>query len=440
MTADVTHHSPVPKIKHLVSSDDSEDGSMLIKLETNSDLEAESLEEDCIENIVILRTEGNYKGAKSKNKKSTAEQLIWFDPEITTNRSIILKRTTELDLHLQNLQTIMRCSNATPLRMHGKWYTCCFCPERYEKTAALKRHTVEKHPDGKAAIVGRNISELIIRVDITGLECNLCKTKIGELEKLTKHLKEEHSQRIHTRIKNYMIPFKFDTGNELTCVICEHVFHNFKMLVQHMHVHYPNFVCGSCGNGFVNQRSYQHHASRHANGEHKCEKCKRIFDNDAKLKVHERSVHQGFNKRNKCDFCEERFVGYIAKKAHMIKVHGLPEIQVKCPACEKTFKNHKYLAIHKRTFHMMEKRHKCTECDKMFFSTHEVKQHMLTHTGQRDFQCIICSKSYGRKSTLREHMRIHADDRRFKCEHCGIAFVQKCSWRGHMRSKHGEEV
>ncbi|XP_048003784.1 zinc finger protein 570-like [Leguminivora glycinivorella] len=284
------------------------------------------------------------------------------------------------------------------------------------------------------------MSELIIRVDITGLECKLCNTEIGELEKLTKHLKDEHSQRIYTRIKNYMIPFKFDTGNELTCVICEHVFHNFKTLVQHMHMHYPNFVCGSCGSGFVNQRSYQHHASRHANGEFKCAKCQRVFDNKTKLKTHQRSVHQGYNKRNKCDFCEERFVGYVAKTSHMIEVHGMTELQVKCPACEKTFKNHKYLAIHKRTFHMMEKRHKCTECDKMFFSTHGLKQHMLTHTGKRDFQCVVCSKSYGRKSTLREHMRIHADDRRFKCEHCGIAFVQKCSWRGHMRSKHGEEV
>ncbi|XP_063371433.1 zinc finger protein 83-like [Cydia amplana] len=335
----------------------------------------------------------------------------------------------------------MRCSNATPLRLHGKWYTCCCCPERFDDTAALKRHTAEKHPTGQNAYFGRDIAQLIIRVDITDLQCKICQCEVHSIEKLMEHLKKEHSETIHTFDKNYMVPFRFDTNRtDLKCVNCDHEFHNFKTLVHHMNIHIPNFVCNTCGSGYVNQRSLQNHVRQHANGEHKCETCQRVFNNDLKLKEHEKSVHLGFNKRNKCDYCDERFNGTIAKNIHMVNVHGKPAIEIRCPACEKAFKSHKYLAIHKRTFHMMEKRHKCSECDKMFFSTPEVKNHMLTHTGQRDFHCVICNKSYGRKSTLREHMRIHADDRRFKCEYCEMTFVQKCSWRGHMRSKHGEEV
>lgn len=350
----------------------------------------------------------------------------------------MLKKSTELDLHLDNLDTLMRCSNATLMKLQGIWFQCCFCSSRYEHAAALKTHTLENHEDGKE-FAGRSVAELILRVDITGLQCKLCESDVNDLDQIMEHLRKDHSEKIHTHIKNYMIPFKFDT-KEPRCAICDMEFHNFKTLQLHMNSHFGNFICKECGSGFVNQRSLNVHVSRHANGLFKCETCQRIFDNNLKLKEHEKAVHRGMNKRHKCDFCDQRFIGVIAKSAHMVKEHGLPVPEAKCPACDKTFKNHKYLTTHKRTYHMMEKRHKCPECEKMFYSTHEVKQHMLTHSGQRDFKCVICSKAYGRKSTLREHMRIHADDRRFKCEHCGMAFVQKCSWRAHMRSKHGEEV
>lgn len=39
-----------------------------------------------------------------------------------------------------------------------------------------------------------------------------------------------------------------------------------------------------------------------------------------------------------------------------------------------------------------------------------LKQHRLTHTGERPHTCKICQKSFRQQSTLKVHMRTHAKD------------------------------
>ncbi|XP_046975319.1 zinc finger protein 57-like [Vanessa cardui] len=354
---------------------------------------------------------------------------------------IRLKKGGELQKHRSNMKEILLNSNATPIRCRGGvGYACCFCKEQFPDPADLKRHTIESH-DVKTKLnfmKGKDMYKFHVKLDITELKCTMCHDNIETLEKLIDHLKNVHSKKMFTDIKNQVLPFKFDT-DRLVCFICMNVYHKFKSLLEHMNIHYRNYVCEVCNAGFVSRAILAQHAESHKLGTFKCDHCPKIFDTLRKKRSHEKCVHTHSEMLNKCGYCNEKFKDYRKKEKHLVNVHGISNL-LKCQACEKTFANQKEHTIHVKRLHLMDRRHSCGECDMTFFSSAELKSHLVKHTGLRKFECEVCHKAYGRKKTLREHMRIHADDRRFKCEHCGQAFVQKCSWRGHMRAKHGEQV
>ncbi|XP_041968473.1 zinc finger protein 808-like isoform X2 [Aricia agestis] len=353
-----------------------------------------------------------------------------------------LRPSGELHKHYNNIKQLLTCTNATPIRQCGDFgYACCYCESQFHQPADLKKHTLDSHDDPieNASFTKRpDLCGLLIKLDITALQCKLCDADLDNLEDLFSHLKIVHDRPIHTDVKNQIVPFKFE-GEKLKCFICHNEFNRFKILLSHMSVHYRNFVCGMCDAGYVNRRQFKTHIKNHDTGSYKCDECDKVFDTLTKKKSHAKLVHDKKNKVYKCSYCHEMLCNYRQKVTHMKRVHGI-YTKFKCNACDQIFWSQHSLSIHTQRDHLMERRHKCTECDSTFFASTDLKEHMVKHTGERTYQCAVCLKSYGRKWTLREHMRIHANDRRFKCEHCGQAFVQKCSWRGHMRSQHGEDV
>jgi len=45
--------------------------------------------------------------------------------------------------------------------------------------------------------------------------------------------------------------------------------------------------------------------------------------------------------------------------------------------------------------------------NKMFKQRTHLNNHMVTHTGEKDFECAVCGKAFGRKTALNKHMRSH---------------------------------
>ncbi|XP_013163746.1 PREDICTED: zinc finger protein 62-like isoform X7 [Papilio xuthus] len=352
-------------------------------------------------------------------------------------------RGHELMKHRNNIREILKCSNATPIRCHvGIGYACAFCDKQYPDPKDLKKHTLEEH-DSKTKrkfMEGKQMFSYIVKLDITSLICNLCGTNIPTLEQLIDHLINVHNRKFYIDINNHILPFKFDNDLLLKCVYCVSFFNKFKALLEHMNIHYRNYVCDVCDSGFVNKNILLNHSEAHKKGVFKCDYCDKVYDTYRKKKSHEKAVHIHLNMLNRCGYCNERFNTYSRKLEHLVKVHGVQSPALKCQACDKQFETQKSLTVHVKRDHLLERRHECKICDMKFFVTHQLQQHMIKHTGLPSFVCEVCHKAYKRRKTLKEHLRIHADDRRFKCEHCGQAFVQKCSWRGHMRAKHGEAV
>lgn len=356
-------------------------------------------------------------------------------------RKFYLNHAPERMKLLTNVKEVLKWSNATPFRCLGQiGYACCYCDDQFPDPALLKKHTLDSHCNEQTAcfMKTRDMTRFYVKVDITELHCNICLNNCDTLDQIMQHLYSDHNKKLFMEVKNYMVPFKFDSDT-LRCFICLNKFNRFKALLEHMNAHCRNFICEVCDAGFITRTSLTNHAKIHETGTFSCKFCDKVFSTLSRKKSHEKYVHGGVM-LNKCGHCNESFKDYHKKIKHMMDVHGVAPITLKCHACDRTFTNQKVYRNHTKRDHLMERRYKCTQCEMKFYTSNELKDHSIKHTGVRKFQCDVCLKAYGRKSTLREHMRIHADDRRFKCEHCGMAFVQKCSWRGHMRAKHGEQV
>ncbi|XP_023939843.2 zinc finger protein 57 isoform X4 [Bicyclus anynana] len=381
---------------------------------------------------------------KSRKLSQTKASIIYHVPRTTIRHALANPENTssnndkkiERSKHIDNISTLFHHTNATPIRSQKDiGYGCCFCDKFYIKPAELKQHTRDIHQDQILNIMrDKSLNDYHAKLDITGLQCNDCKTGIADLDAMMRHLKD-HDRDIHLDINNHIMPFSFE-GDELRCVICKAEFIKFKKLAEHMNKHYRNRVCDVCGAGFINERSFQIHFKVHKKGVFSCKFCEKVFDTFGKKKSHESAVHIHSQMLSKCGYCNKKFKTHRNKEKHISSEHGVRLKEIKCKLCGKVYKTANALRVHTRRDHLKERPFECQLCDYTAYGSRCLKNHMLKHTGVREFQCDVCLKSYARKKTLREHMRIHEDDRRFKCEHCGMAFIQNCSLKGHMRSKH----
>lgn len=327
--------------------------------------------------------------------------------DILINKDGLSEKRKEADQHQNNIKEILLNTNATPIRCRGGiGYTCCFCEEQYPDPADLKTHTLQQHTDAEKAnfMKGKDMHSYFVKLDITDLKCNLCELDIDNIESITDHLKNVHSKNMFTDLKNHILPFKF--GKEtLSCFMCFNIFNSFKALQEHMNVHYRNYICPVCDAGFVNKNILLRHGDAHKTGDFPCLECSKTFDTARKKKLHDRSKQSGQKFPHKCGYCTERFKEVLKKYEHLSKIHGVKAPLINCQACDKSFETKHAWRLHTTRVHLMQRCHKCSECDMEFYTKRELDSHVVRHTGSREFRCEVCFKSYGRQKTLREHMR-----------------------------------
>ncbi|XP_063544131.1 zinc finger and SCAN domain-containing protein 12-like isoform X12 [Cydia strobilella] len=335
------------------------------------------------------------------------KRSVKVDSKLT--RSIL---GAEMAKHEHNLEIVLRHSNATPIRGHSDvGYMCFFCRIEFPNPDDLKAHTLDSHRDLMYEDQRPpKCDHYSVKLDVTNLTCQ-CLKRFDQLSDLIHHLQVEHDQPIHAEVKNYFLPLRFDSG-KLKCASCETEFVAFRNAVEHMNMHYRNYICDVCDAGFVTRASLQSHKRIHVNGEYQCTTCDQVYNTKVKLQNHVLYTHQGQDKRNKCSYCGKKFSNFFTKNNHVVKEHGVAPKVVKCTACDKTFVNYKVMQEHYKCCHLMIK----------------------------DIKCNVCQKAFGRESSLTRHMMIHNGDRRHKCDYCGMAFVQKISLKTHLYSKHGIEM
>ncbi|VVD04903.1 unnamed protein product [Leptidea sinapis] len=348
-----------------------------------------------------------------------------------------LKMSNEKTKHDENLSTILKYSNAVPFKnITLVGVICGYCDATYPDPVDLRNHTVVHKKDELDLRSNRDMSEYIIKLDVQDLTCTLCGTKVENLNELKEHLVKNHDKTFHKDIKDHFIQYKLTKGDTYDCALCTCRYETFKMLKQHMNVHYDNYICQKCDSTFITKRSLMSHETTHKEGSFKCDLCDKVFPSRQKKMYHEKTKHMGLISIKHCPYCDVSFRSYYQRNLHLVKVHNA-EAQYKCNICHRAFVLRSLLMCHIKQNHLMERNCQCTECGHKFFSKKALKAHMIKHTGEKNYLCEVCNKSYARKYTLREHMRIHNNDRRFKCVVCGSGFVQKCSLKSHLLSHHG---
>ena len=66
---------------------------------------------------------------------------------------------------------------------------------------------------------------------------------------------------------------------------------------------------------------------------------------------------------------------------------------------------------------------KFPECDKRFGRKENIKSHVQTHLGDRQFQCGVCRKCFVRQHDLKRHSKIHTGIKPYPCM-CGNSFAR----------------
>ena len=78
----------------------------------------------------------------------------------------------------------------------------------------------------------------------------------------------------------------------------------------------------------------------------------------------------------------------------------------------------------------------CEECGKVFKKYHDLKRHMVTHTGKKDFICPVCAKGFTLEQNLARHQRIHDGVKPFQCRFCEKSYTQSNSMKEHEARVH----
>ncbi|CAH2108961.1 unnamed protein product [Euphydryas editha] len=346
------------------------------------------------------------------------------------------KNTYDRDLDCmseENLLTIIQYSYVCPFKNRRNNYYCFYCKDYYPKPEDLREHTASHDTKPFQLLMGY---KKMPKLDITRIDCRLCSMKINDLETFKQHIDQVHGKKIYFEAPDKMLLYRL-TWNDLVCVMCNDVFEDFNTLNTHMVEHFSNYTCDICGVCFLEKPRLDAHLKRHKDDErHTCEVCGKVFKSNHYKDMHVDIVHKK-KAIIRCPRCDECFMSYALKNKHLTEAHGQKRTYP-CNLCDKVYNRQKTLTEHQRRNHQKVLKHQCEYCDQRFYLPSRLKEHIATHTGERNFRCEYCEKSYPRLKSLQYHIRTHTNDRRYRCHLCGQAFIQNASLKSHIKSHHPE--
>ncbi|KAI8124146.1 Zinc finger protein 208 [Lucilia cuprina] len=285
------------------------------------------------------------------------------------------------------------------------------------------------------------------------LECDLCQENFKDLTLLRKHFISEHPKQkcyvtccqrklvqrvqIVEHIRYHLDP------NTFKCNICGNVFLTSRNLNYHMHDKHTDegqkrsFECSICQKAFTKKGALKKHMEIHDTDQtYKCSQCEKGFSTEQRRKIHERNVH---NADRVCDQCGKTLHGVAALKQHMLEHAGVKKPKWPCDQCNAELTSHSSLKRHK-TVHETSKVYACDECGKIAPTQMSLQSHIrYSHKLERKFKCTICDKAFKVPHVLREHMATHTGEDLYQCPHCPQTFKVNANMHHHRKRVHPVE-
>lgn len=221
------------------------------------------------------------------------------------------------------------------------------------------------------------------------------------------------------------------------CGQCTKVFAYPSLLTAHLKSHEGEkpFKCGICARFFSNANAFRLHSeSRHmVDGKFPCEICQEILNEATELIVHMKTHSE--NDTLKCHSCYARFSLLKDLETHVCGNFGGKPL--KCTLCNIEYPDTASYCQH--TCILNSNNRKCGCCLKELKSIWHLREHLITHTGEKPYHCELCLKSFRRKRELDIHKTKHLKEKCFQCTFCENKFSSEAYLKQHIRNEHREK-
>ncbi|XP_028029921.1 zinc finger protein 26-like [Bombyx mandarina] len=282
-----------------------------------------------------------------------------------------------------NAEIVLQCSTACPFRTWKTNFNCVFCRLQTSDPNFLRVHMATRHAnfDVQAAFY-KKLGKDFLNIDITDLQCKLCFMPVDNFDTLTYHLRNDHEQPINLDAQIGVLPFRLNDGSVWRCTICPNEFKDFMSLKKHTAEHFQNYVCDTCGEGFITESAMVAHSKIPHENKYNCSRCVATFSTLDERNVHVKTQHTSMPYM--CVYCKEkpRFANWELRKRHLMEVHNYKTgaDKYECATCQKTFKTRSGKYNHMARTHRMKKdselNYPCPTCPKAFTTKLFLDKHM----------------------------------------------------------------
>ena len=156
---------------------------------------------------------------------------------------------------------------------------------------------------------------------------------------------------------------------------------------------------------FKHKREKQHNTSLWMLKDYYCDACgKHLSRYDSLLKHKRFTCGKGDDEERKtfpCDLCGKLFKESHYVEAHKERIHC--KVEKVCDICGKVCIDERALKCHRIRHDVVNKKYKCSYCEKTFFSAANLNQHIRIHTKEKPYKCPICSYTSGVMGNVRKH-------------------------------------
>ena len=150
------------------------------------------------------------------------------------------------------------------------------------------------------------------------------------------------------------------------------------------------------------------------------DQCDSKLDTKYSLKTHILPGHEG--KKFYCEDCKNQYSSKTSLNRQVILFHGTNSL-LKKNKKESSHGDQKLGSV-------------CKQCGKSFILRWVLRQHMITHKGEKPYNCEQCFKSFNQKTNLKTHMVVHTGVRAYVCPECKKDFKTKDIQRYHLVKHH----
>lgn len=340
-------------------------------------------------------TLSNFHSVKVKKKDISMDEVSLTDEDQFYNEDSKVYACEECNICFPVIQMLRRHRNIA--HEQAQRFKCKVCFKICHSLVAFRMHVALEHKNEEQGV--KNIESLTYN-------CDFCSYESTNKSTLNSHISRKHSARsISRRKKNYNVT----ELEEYSCDACEFKCQNRRRLKEHLerkHGSDYKYDCEYCGKKFKVKGDMRLHVRfKHKEGPIVCDVCGKTCSNSNSLYVHQKWAH--FKPKYECEICKRRMVTQENLDQHILLQHERRESFV------------------------------CEECGKSFSENHRLRQHMMTHTGDRPYDCHICGRAFARRTAYRQHLLIHTGKRPYICDICGKAFTQKPGLICHRKSHPG---